>query len=69
MGEKELHQTSKAKGCPVNAIGYIHNYTDNTIYAVTAMKQTPPYSITITKSGEVKEGKHIFKNWFLIKHL
>ena len=61
MGEKNLHQTKKSRGCPINAIGYLHNNSENTIYAVSEMKQTPPYSISIIKSGEVKEGKHIFK--------
>jgi hypothetical protein len=37
FGEKSLHQTSKAKGCPKAAIGYIHDYAGNVLYAVSAM--------------------------------
>jgi hypothetical protein len=37
FGDKALHQTSKAKGTPKASIGYIHDYTANTLYAVQSM--------------------------------
>ncbi len=66
FGDKDLHQTSKAKGCPKTSIGYIHDYTANTLYAVASMTadKTPagtapaPWTgtITILAMGSVGKG-------------
>ena len=60
LGLKELHQTARSRGAPIGMIGYIHNYSENTILAVTAMDSNAR-TITIPKSGEVKSGNHVFK--------
>jgi hypothetical protein len=70
FGDKALHQTSKAKNIPATSIGYIHDYTANTLYAVGAMTadKTPagtlaaPWTgtLSIVGMGSVKNNVHKF---------
>lgn len=60
MGLTELHQSARVRNPPIGMIGYIHNSSENSIYAVTAM-DTNAKTITIAKGGEVKNNKHVFK--------
>ncbi len=60
LGLAALHQSSACQNAPAGMIGYIHNYSENSIYAVTAMDKAQK-TITIPKGGIVKNGVHRFK--------
>ncbi len=57
-GSKDLHKTSKARGIPKGAIGYIHSHS-NTLFAVSRI-DVKKHTIEIVAQGKVNAGVHTF---------
>ena len=59
-GDAELHNTDDARGAPADAIGYIHNYAENVLLAVSRL-DTDRYTIELCgRAGRVNGGQHVF---------
>jgi hypothetical protein len=62
LGTGELHQTKKGN-LPANALGFLHNYAENQLWAISAKTDNGnnSYAVTICASGSVNDGYHKFK--------